>query len=259
MMDFFAPRAGAVVGAAFIYGVDEPVVQRPMVFVFEAAQAVRDAFDGILEAVRPVVHRIDAPLIALPMMFGVQNAVHHRVAHIQVRVAHIDLCAKRARAVRKFACLRIRRKQVEIFFDAAIAIRAVLAGPCQRAAIFADLVAGKIADIRLALFDKFDCPLVHLLEIVACEKQPVIPFGPQPADILDNGIDKLLLFLDRIGIVKAQIEKPAELGRDSVIDPDGLCVADMQICVRLRRKTGMDRLALQTARRAQYLRRRHRG
>ena len=47
---------------------DEPVVERAMVLEFERADRMRDAFDRIALAVRPVVHRIDAPLVAGAMM-----------------------------------------------------------------------------------------------------------------------------------------------------------------------------------------------
>ena len=55
-----------------------PVVERPVIFEFERADGVRDAFDGIGLAVREVVHRIDGPLVAGAMMLGVEDAVHHR-------------------------------------------------------------------------------------------------------------------------------------------------------------------------------------
>ena len=84
--------------------------------------------------VRVVVHRIDAPLVAGAVMLGVQDAVHHRVAHVEVGRRHVDLGAQRARAVRKLARLHAR-EQVEVLFDGAIAVRALLAGLGQRAAI----------------------------------------------------------------------------------------------------------------------------
>ena len=45
-------------------------------------------------AVREVVHRIDAPLVAGAVMLGVQDAVHHRVAHVQIGRGHVDLGAQ---------------------------------------------------------------------------------------------------------------------------------------------------------------------
>ena len=84
------------------------------------------------------------------MMLGVQDAVHDRIAHVEVRRRHVDLGAQRARAVGKFAGLHAL-EQIEIFFDGAVAIGAVLAGLGQRAAVFANLLGRQIADIGLAL------------------------------------------------------------------------------------------------------------
>ena len=96
MVDLFAPRAGAVVGAAFVDGVYKPVVERAVVLEFQGANRVRDSLDGIFESVRPVVHRVYAPFIAGAVMARVQDAIHDRVAHIQVRVRHIDFRPERS-------------------------------------------------------------------------------------------------------------------------------------------------------------------
>ena len=64
--------------------IEKPVVQRAMVFKLQRADGVGDAFDGVALAVRPVVHRVDAPLVAGAVMVGVEDAVHDRVAQIEV-------------------------------------------------------------------------------------------------------------------------------------------------------------------------------
>ncbi len=59
-----------------------------------------------------------------------------------------------------------------------------------------------------------------------------------------DGIDILLLFLLRIGIVEAQVGLAAELVREPEVDADRLGVADMQIAVGLGGKAGLhDRVA----------------
>src|SRR5260370_319271 len=72
---------------------DEPVVKRTMIFEFERANGVRDMLDGIGLPVREVVHGIDAPLAAGAVVLGVQDAVHDRIAHVEVRRRHVDLGA----------------------------------------------------------------------------------------------------------------------------------------------------------------------
>ena len=66
-------------------------------------------------------------------MLGVQDAVEHRVAQIDVARRHVDLGAQHARAVGKFAGAHAA-EQIEVFLDAALAERAVLARLGQRAA-----------------------------------------------------------------------------------------------------------------------------
>ena len=71
--------------------VEVPVVEGPVDDVLEAAQRVGDALDRVLERVRVVVQGIDAPRVARAVVGGVPDAVHHRIAHLQVRVRHVDL------------------------------------------------------------------------------------------------------------------------------------------------------------------------
>ncbi len=154
--------------------VAEPVVERPMVFEFQRADGVRDALDGIRLAVRVVVHRIDAPLAAGAVMRFVQNAVHHRVAHVEIGRRHVDLGAQRARAIGKFAGLHAR-EQIEILFHGAVAVRALLAGLGERAAILAHFLGAQIAHIRLARFDQLHGPCVELAEIIGGVEDAGLP------------------------------------------------------------------------------------
>ena len=64
--------------------IEIPVVQRSMVLEFQRANRVRDALDRVGLAVREIVHRIDAPFVAGAMVMRMQDAIHHRIAHVQV-------------------------------------------------------------------------------------------------------------------------------------------------------------------------------
>ena len=68
----------------------------------ERAEGMRDPLDGIRLAVRVIVHRINAPLVAGAVMLGVHNAVHHRIAQVEIRRRHIDLRPQNARTIGKF-------------------------------------------------------------------------------------------------------------------------------------------------------------
>ena len=60
---------------------DHPVIKRAMRLKFQRAQRVRNALERVLNRVSKVVHRIDAPLVALAVMVHVADAVDDRVSH----------------------------------------------------------------------------------------------------------------------------------------------------------------------------------
>ena len=97
-----------------------------MILEFERANRMGDVFDRIRLAVRIVIARIDFHCVPVRGCAGVKNAVHHRIAQIDVARRHVDLGAQNARAVRKFAGTHAA-EQVEVFVHAAIAERAVFA------------------------------------------------------------------------------------------------------------------------------------
>ena len=116
-----------------------PLVQRTMIFELERAERMADALDGIRLAVRKVVRRIDLPLVAGLVMVRVPDAIHRRVAQIHVRRGHVDLRAQHAGPFRQLAATHLL-EQRQVLFDRTIAIRAVPARLCQRAAIRARLL-----------------------------------------------------------------------------------------------------------------------
>src|SRR5579884_276973 len=195
----------------------EPIVERSMVLEFQRADGMRDAFDGIALAVRPIVHRINAPLVADVRMLGVQDAVHHRIAHIEVRRIHVDLGPQRPRTVGKLAGLHAT-KEIEILLNRAIAIGTFLAA-LEIAAILGDLFGRQIADIRLAGPDELLGPLIQLLEIIGGVIQAV-PLEAEPAHVLHDGVDVLDVLLDWIGVVKAQVALAAVLSGEAEVQAD---------------------------------------
>ena len=118
---------------------NEPVVQRAMIFELQRADGMGDLLAGVGLSMGEVVHRVDAPLVAGAMMLGVQNAVHHRIANVQVRGSHVDLGAQGPRAVGKLAGAHLR-EQLQVLLDGAVAIRALLPWFVERTAILADFL-----------------------------------------------------------------------------------------------------------------------
>ena len=83
-----------------------------------------NAFDGVLDRMRKVIHRIDAPLVALPVMVHIADAVNDRVAHIEVAGGQVDFCAQRAAALGELAVFHAL-EQVQVFLYGTIAVRAL--------------------------------------------------------------------------------------------------------------------------------------
>src|SRR6187397_354537 len=100
---------------------------------------MRNALERVRDRMRVVVHRIDAPRVAGPVMMRAPDPVDDWVAHVDVGRRHVDLRAEHTRAVWKFARAHAA-EQVETLADRAVAMRAVAAGLLQRAAILTDLV-----------------------------------------------------------------------------------------------------------------------
>lgn len=49
-----------------------------------------DFFDGVFEAVGPVVHGVDGPCCACAVVRCAYDAVHDRVAEVEVWACHVD-------------------------------------------------------------------------------------------------------------------------------------------------------------------------
>ena len=89
----------------------------------------------------------------------------------------------------------------------------VAPGLGERAAVLADLLGRQVVDVGLAGLDQLDGPLVELLEVVGGEVQVLAPVEAEPAHVLLDGVDVLLLLLDGVGVVEAQVAAAAELLR----------------------------------------------
>ena len=215
-----------------------PVIQRAVRFVFQRAEGVCHALDGILDRVGEVVHRIDAPFVPRLMMRNVQDTVKRRVAHVDVRGCHVDLRAERAAAIRELAVLHAGEK-VEVLLHAALAPGGVFAGLSQRAAVFAHLILCEIVHIGHALFDELHGKLIAGVEIFRTETQ-LVPVKAEPVDVVLDRVDVLHILLGGVCVVKAQVAFAAELFRHGKVDEQRFRMADVQIAVRLGREARLD-------------------
>ena len=199
---------------------------------------MRDALERVLNWVGKVVHRVDAPLVALPVMVHVADAVDDGVAHVEVSAREVNFRAQRLRALGELAGSHAR-KQIEVFLDRAVAVRRD-GGLSDVAAVLAELLRRQIADVGKALFDELDGVFIVLFKIVRAIEEPVSPVKAQPVNIGLDRVDILCVFLRGVRVVHAQVAQAAEFFRRSEIDRERLAVADVQISVRLGREAGMD-------------------
>ena len=167
--------------------VEQPVVERAVVLELQGADRVGDAFDRIGLPVGEIVHGVDAPLIAGAVVAFVQDAVHDRVAQVEVAGGHIDLGPQDARPVGELA-LAHALEQVQVLVYRAVAIGAFVPRLGERAAVLADLFGAEVVDVRFALLDQADGPGVELVEVIRSEEQAVFPIEAQPADVADDRI-----------------------------------------------------------------------
>jgi hypothetical protein len=104
----------------------------------------------------------------------------------------------------------------------------------------APFVSGEVVDIGLAGRDEVNGPVVELMEVVGRVVEMLAPVEAEPPDVLLDRVDVLLLFLDRVGVVEAQMAAPTELLGDPEVERDRLGVADVEVSVRLGREAGHD-------------------
>ena len=210
-----------------------------MVLKLKAAQAEGNALDGVLNGVRKVVHRVDAPLVALTVMLDMLDAVDSRVAHVHVRAGKVDLGAQRFFAVGKLTGAHTA-EQVEVFLGRAVAVGAGAAGLAGVvAAVLLHLLAGQVIDIGLALLDELLGVLIAALKIIAAVEDAAVRLGTQPLQVLQDALHILVTLAGRVRVVKPQVEQATVVLGDRVVDEDRLGGADVQVAVRLRRETGM--------------------
>ena len=144
--------------------VDHPVVERAVILILQRAERVRDALERVLDRVREVVHREDAPLCALTVVLDVADAVEHGVAHIEVAGCEVDLRAQGVLALRELAGAHTR-KEIEALLDRTVAPRAD-SGGVHVAAVLAELLRRQLAHIGEPLLNELDGVFIVLLEVV---------------------------------------------------------------------------------------------
>ena len=223
--------------------VEEPVVQGAMVLELQRAQRMRDAFDGVRLAVGEVVGGVDAPRVSGAVVRGFEDAIHHRIAQVQVWRGHVDLRPEGPGAVLELAGPH-PLEEAQVLLDRPVVVGALLSGSGERSAILAYLLGAQVTDVGLALLDQPHREVVELLIVAGGEVLVLGPVEPQPADVVFDGLDESLFLLGRVRVVEAQMTGAAVLGGDPEVETDRLGVPDVQVAVGLRRKAGDDAVAV---------------
>ncbi len=193
-----------------------------------------------------IIHGVDTPGVARPVMAAVADAVEQRVAQFHIGSRQITFAPQHMGAVGKFARAH-PPEEIEVFGHRAVTVRAGLARLTDRAPVLADLLLVEAVHIGLAVQDQLFGKLVELLKVVRGEKELAVPVEAQPVDIPLDGLDVFHVFGFRVGVVEAQMADAAKLLGHAEVETDGFGVADMEIAVGLWRKAGCHPAAIATA------------
>jgi hypothetical protein len=90
---------------------------------------------------------------------------------------------------------------------------------------------------------RFSSTGVQLLEVVG-SVEFAVPLEAQPTNVLLGGVDVLLLLLQRVRVIEAQIAGATELLGKTEVEADRLGVTDVQIAVGLGREARFHCLVL---------------
>ncbi len=135
-------------------------------------------------------------------------------------------------------------EQREVLFHRTVAERRRRARPGEVATVGGDLLGALAVDIGGAALDQHLGKAVELLEVVAGVVEvlagAVLPRVAEPVHGVDDGVDVLGVFLDRVGVVEAQVAAAAVFLGQAEVHPDALGVADVQVAVGLRREARDD-------------------
>src|SRR5215475_13548793 len=100
------------------------------------------AFLRVRDRMRIVVHRIDDPLRALPVMWHFHDTEEHRIAHVDVARPHVDLSAQYVSAFLELAFAHAF-KELKVLFDRPVPKRTWFAGLGQCSSILPNFVGAQ--------------------------------------------------------------------------------------------------------------------
>ena len=200
---------------------------------------MRYTLEIIALSVCEIVHRIDIPLASCTVVrMGGDDAVDDRITEVHVRVGHINLGTEHHLAILYLAALH-GFEQAQVFLDRTVAIRRSHTGFGRRTFLLGYLLGRLLIHVGLTLLDETDGEVVELLEVVGSVID-IAPTETQPADVTLDGFYIFGVLFGRVGVVETQVADAVVFLCDTEVHANSLDVADVQVAVRLRRKTRLD-------------------
>ena len=148
-----------------------------------------------------------------------KDAIHDRIAQIDVARRHINFGAQNPLAFLEFSGPHIPEER-QVLINRTITMGTVLARLSQSPAIGTDLVCAQVVHIGLAVRDQVLGPFIELFKIVGGKILMLTPVEAEPAHVFLNGVNIFLLFLGRVGIVETQIAAAGKLFCQAEIQAD---------------------------------------
>ena len=145
-------RQGLREDAELFERIQNPVIERAVIFKLQRTDRVRYIFKCVRNAVREVIKRIDTPGVAGTVVLYVPNPVNHRIAHHNIGVSHVNLEAQNMTTIGKLSVPHLA-KELQIFCGAAIAKWAGRAGLIEVTAIGMNGIRTLAIHIRFATLD----------------------------------------------------------------------------------------------------------
>ena len=151
---------------------------------------------------------------------------------------HVDLRPEGHRPLGMLAVTHLL-EEPEILLHGTIPIGAVCPRLGERPLLRCDLLGGLLIDVSQPPLDQVDGKVIELLEVVT-GMVDIAPVEAEPLYIPQDRIDILLVLLDGVGVVEADVADPAILLGDAEVHADRLGVSDMEVAIGLRGKSRLD-------------------
>src|SRR6476620_1603827 len=164
--------------------------------------------------------------------------VHDRVAQVHINRRHIDLCPQHFFAVSEYSILHLLKKK-NIFVDGPVPEFIFNTGLCWCSFLSSNFFGAAVINIRKPLMDQLYSEVIQFIKIVTGIKF-VHPAETKPLYVVLDTVNIFYLFSFRISVIESKICCTAVFLAKPKVEANAFCVADMQIPVRLGRKSCQD-------------------